>query len=72
MRAYIDRTLARLVQNQFDQSRPVTDAPCERETTEFVAAEMRAIGWDVRVTGGDPPSLIATLRGSVVLFRRAV
>lgn len=64
MREYIDRTLTRLVQINSINPDLVSDAPGEREAAEFVAAEMRTIGCEVKLVGGQRPSVIATLPGS--------
>ena len=63
-REYIDRTLARLVQIESVNPDLVPGSPGEREAAEFVAAEMRTIGCEVRLAGGERPSVIATLRGT--------
>jgi acetylornithine deacetylase len=49
-------TLARLV--QIDSVNPdlVPGSPGEREAAEFVAAEMRSVGCDVRLTAASVPA----------------
>jgi acetylornithine deacetylase len=63
MRAYIERTLARLVATP--SVNPFFDPASagERAAAELVANEMRSIGCEVRILGVARASVIATLRG---------
>jgi acetylornithine deacetylase len=64
MRAYIERVLSRLVQINSVNPTLTPGSPGEREAAEFVAEEMRALGCQVQLVGGDRPSVIATLKGT--------
>lgn len=64
MRGYIERTLARLVQINSINPTLAPGAPGEAEIATFVADEMRALGCEVTIVGGDRPSVIARLRGT--------
>ncbi|MDX2179945.1 MAG: M20/M25/M40 family metallo-hydrolase [Bryobacteraceae bacterium] len=59
----IERTLWQLVAINSENPDLVPGAPGEREAAEFVAEEMRGIGCEVTLVGGDRPSVIATLKG---------
>ncbi len=64
MRAYIERTLTRLVQTNSVNPGLSPGAPGEHRIAKYIAEEMGSIGCDVRWVGGERPSVIATLPGT--------